>query len=159
MKYIFFLLVLFGIISCGANKPIIIQQFYPFNKMTDTSYSNNEIRTSKEDYFLVSNFKDNNSTIIYIDSFVGRHINKRLLEYNTYRMYFYKESRATNLIKIAENPRELDRYSRDHDLIFKYDWDDGKFRGRIKIKNGEQVEPAQTKLKFTIIQTQDSVKK
>ena len=159
MKYIFFLLVLFVFTSCGAYKPIIIQQFYPFNKMTDTSYSNNQVRTYKEDYFLISNFKNNNNTTLYIDSFAKSYINKALLRYNTYRMYFYKESRYTNLIKIAENPRELDRYSAGHDLVFYYTWLDGKFDSRVKIKNGEQVDPVQTKLKFTIIQIPDSAKK
>ena len=78
MKYILFSLLLFFLISCGSNQPIVIQQFYPFNKMTDTSYSNNHIRTYKEDYFLVSNCKDNSSTTLYIDSFVGKHINVEL---------------------------------------------------------------------------------
>ena len=65
-------------------------------------------------------------------------------------MIFYKESRYTNLIKIAENPRELDRYSVDHDLVFDYTWEDGKFDSRTEIKNGERIYPGQTKLKFTI---------
>ena len=97
---------------------------------------------------------------MHIDSFAGKHINADLLKYNTYRMYFYKESRYTNLIKIAENPREIDRYSNDHDLVFYYTWEDGKFDSRTKVKNGEWVEPAQTKLKFTIeLVSPDSAKK
>jgi len=150
MRLLFVSVVLFFLAGCSDNKPVIIQQFYPFNKMTDTSYDNNKIRTYKEEYFLVSNFKDNSATTVSIDSFVSKHINNTLLKYNTYSMIFYKESRYTNLIKIAENPREIDRYSNGHDLVFYYTWLDGKFDSRVKIKNGEQVEPVQTKLRFTI---------
>lgn len=136
--------------GCGDNKPVVIQQFYPFNKMTDTSYDNNQMRTLKEEYFLISNFKDNNSTILYIDSFVAKHVNADLIKFNTFRMYFFKESKLTNLIKIEENPRELDRYSNDHDLVFDYSWEEGKFQGRVRIKDGERIYPGQKKLKFTI---------
>ena len=153
MKCLVLMYTVFLITSCSSPKPIVIEQFYPFNKMTDTSYSNNMVRTIREDYFLISNFRDNISTMLYIDSFASKHINIELLKYNTYRMYFYKESRHTNLVKIVENPRELDRYSSDHDLVYDYTWVDGKFDGRIKIKNGEQVEPELPKYKYTLIYT------
>jgi len=159
MKPILFILVIFFLIEC-KNQPIVILQFYPYNKMTDTSYSNNQVRTLREDYFLISNFKGYNNSILYVDSFVGKHINPSLLQYNTYRMYFFKESRYTNLIKIEQNPRELDRYSASHDLVFQYTWIDGKFTGREKIKNGETIDPEQKKLQFTIEKVSaDSIKK
>ncbi len=159
MKYTVFIFAFFLLISCGTQKPIIIRQFYPFNKMTDTSYSNNVVRTIKEDYFLISNFRNDLSTTLYVDSFVRKYINIEILKYNTYRMYFYKETKYTNVEKIAENPRELDRYSSDHDLVYDYTWIDGKFEGRIKIRNGEQVEPELPKYNFTLIYTpEDSLK-
>ena len=93
-------------------------------------------------------YRNNNKTELFIDSFVNKHINPQLLQYNNYMMYFYKESSKTNLVKIKENPRELDRYSAGHDLVYHYEWIDGKFEGRVKIKNGEQVEPELGKYNF-----------
>lgn len=153
------LFTVFFLSGCKNNKPIVIQQFYPFNKMADTSLDRGNVRTYKEEYFLVSNFKDDEKSLFSIDSFVYKHISAELLKFNTYVMVFYKESSRTNLKKISENPRELDRYSAEHDLIFDYIWLDAKFDGRLRIKDGERIYPGHKKLHFTMEPIYDSVKK
>jgi hypothetical protein len=56
-------------------------------------------------------------------------------------MMFYKESDKTNVKNLSDNPRDLYRYSQDHDLIYEYFWMNGAFLARHKFKNGEIVEP------------------
>lgn len=57
-----------------------------------------------------------------IDSFVTKYTDRNEFSpfTNEIRMYFYKETKKTNLIEIKKNPRELDRYSNAHDLIYYY---------------------------------------
>lgn len=56
-------------------------------------------------------------------------------------MLFYKESTKTNIKNLSANPKDLYRYSQDHDLIYEYSWMNGKFLAKLKFKNGEIIEP------------------
>jgi hypothetical protein len=52
MKNISYLLLICVVIqSCFVNKPIIITQFYPYNKLIDTVYSLGKERIHYDDFF------------------------------------------------------------------------------------------------------------
>lgn len=54
-------------------------------------------------------------------------------------MVFYKRSSVTTIENIIANPRIIDRYSQDNDLIFSYEWVHGKSFSKFKFKNGRLV--------------------
>jgi len=73
-------------------------------------------------FFLVSNYKNSKNSIYLIDSFSNIFLKKNNFLPITERveLYFYKESNKTNLRAINANPREVDRYSNFHDLVWRF---------------------------------------
>lgn len=141
MKYnIVLLLMLF---SCVSNKEIIITEFYTDNVSVYKSIS----QTGKEiiyynNFFLVSNYSSNNKIEKKLDSFVLHYTLEMKYSDNLEeaRLWFYKESSRTNLISISQNPKEIDRYSNDHDLVYCYIIKGEGERIRERYKNGEVIE-------------------
>lgn len=101
-------------------------------------------RTYKFDFFLVNGYVDNKRSRMVIDSFVVKHKGDYPLKFDQYDMTFYKYSEETNVKNIIANPRVIDRYSQQHDLIYGYSWINGKLVSRMKWKNGEVVDPKGT---------------
>ena len=63
-------------------------------------------------------------------------------EYDQISFTFYKESNVTNENHLKENPRDLDRYSQQNDMIWMYNWQ--KKTNKIvayKFKDGEIIYP------------------
>ena len=97
---------------------------------------------SRADYYLVKGFRDTKNSELFIDSFVAREKAGDLQKYSNYAIVFFKESSQTNERNIIESQKKvIDRYSNDHDAIYEYDWNNGKFLTRFKIKNGLIVSP------------------
>jgi len=93
-------------------------------------------------FFLVSNYANSKKVEKEIDSFVVVFTSGNNYHANTaeIRLYFYKETSKTNLAVIKQNPRDIDRYSNEHDLIYYYAVKlDGTFE-REKYKQGEIIE-------------------
>ncbi len=139
---IYILLICILIQSCFVNKPIIITQFYPYNKLIDTVISLDKERIYYDNFFLISPYKESKEVENKIDSFVIEYTSSKSYPYNTeeIRLYFYKETKKTNLKAIKQNPREIDRYSNEHDLIFMYIIDNKGNTVRTKYKNGVEVD-------------------
>lgn len=158
MKFLLFLHIVF-LSSCCSTKPMEIIQFYPYKTIIDSSMDNGKLITGRDDFFLIKNYCDKKSTPIYLDSFVAINRNSEYLKLSYYSMSFFKETSKTNLEAIQRNPREIDRYSNDHDLVYTYTWRYGKYDGRRKIIDGEDVELKKSKIKITIEPMPDSLKK
>jgi hypothetical protein len=107
----------------------------------DTTIFKGRLTINRIDYYLVEDYSDNKHTEHLIDSFAYKNKHVNINDYGLYKMFFYKKSAKTNPKNLSENPRDLYRYSQDHDLIFMYNWINGKFAGRYKLKNGEIIEP------------------
>lgn len=57
-------------------------------------------------------------------------------------MTFYTRSTITNKEHLSLNPRDIDRYSQDHDMVWAYSWHKGNNATfRFKFKNGEIIDP------------------
>ncbi|MBD3750611.1 MAG: hypothetical protein IE931_14075 [Sphingobacteriales bacterium] len=65
----------------------------------------------------------------------------RIKEYDYITISIYKYSKKTNLENWKNNPRDIDRYSNEHDLIFCYVIHDNAERSisKSKYRNGEIV--------------------
>lgn len=140
MKNIIILIVVLQ--SCSPQKPIVITEFSTYTKSVYTDTSLGKEMTYFNSFFLISNYRDSKEVTMQLDSFVTTYILKNKYPETTekIRLYFYKETSKTNLVAIEQNPREIDRYSNDHDLVFYYAVKSNLEVERKKYKNGEVVE-------------------
>ena len=160
MRYL--LIALIFLQSCVADKPISITEFsaYTYNRLTDTSFWLGKERIYYHNFFLISNYRDNKLTRLKIDSFVVQYVSKNKYSPKTdeIRLSFYKETGRTNLDAIKRNPRELDRYSDQHDIVYYYAVKLNGSTVREKYKNGEVIESTEDipePPKFKIIKVPD----
>jgi hypothetical protein len=102
----------------------------------DTVKLGDLITTDKSNNFLVENFSDTKENEKYLDTFAFERKDKNFEEYTNYSIVFYKKSSITTIKNIKANPRIIDRYSQENDLIYKYVWIRGKFSNKYKYKNG-----------------------
>ncbi len=135
MKFIYFVLILFVLLfSCKIDSKLNEVKFEQLTtslyKEIDLSSDGNKIGTK---IFLV-NVTENQLTYIYnsIDSFVCLYKPIPNEGYYAFLFDFYRKSANTNNEKIAQNPREFDRYSIEFDHICSYQWD---FKSELFSKN------------------------
>ncbi len=105
----------------------------------DTVKSGNVITTDRSNNFLVLNFSDTKENEEYLDSFALKNKDEFFKKYTNYSIVFYKRSSVTTIANIRANPRIVDRYSQENDLIYKYVWVNGKFSYKYKYKKGVLV--------------------
>ena len=140
--FIFFLLITVSLAnnSCLTQKEMKIERLEIFDYI-DTIKDRNALLVSKGTHYLVENYCNSKKAQARLDSFVNKNRDSVLDKYSDYYMTFYNKSSKTNIANLTKNPRDLDRYSQDHDLLFMYWWSNGKFMKRYKFKNGEMVDP------------------
>jgi hypothetical protein len=92
-----------------------------------------------------------------VDSLISKFFFKKIKDstigkYDQISFTFYKESKFTNANNLIKNPRDLDRYSQQRDLIWMYYW--YKRSNKIiayKFKNGKITFPkSEVKIKDII---------
>lgn len=161
-RFVKVIIILTGLLqSCLPQKPIVIAEFSTYSKPIDTTISRGKEMIYFNGFFLVSNYKDSKKIALQLDSFVQAYTSKKNYPQSTeeIRFYFYKETSKTNLIEIERNPREVDRYSNEHDLIYYYAVKLNKEMVREKYKNGEIIEiipkPTTPTPKFKIEKVED----
>lgn len=150
---------LFLLQSCLTNKPITITEFTTYNKPVYSTISLGKEMIYYNNFFLVSNYRNHKQVEMELDSFVINFTSNQHYAEKTedIRLYFYKESSKTNLLAIERNPREVDRYSNAHDLVYCYIVKLNGSTVREKFKNGEVIETTAKNIrppKFKIIQRQ-----
>jgi hypothetical protein len=140
MKYLAIMILFLQ--SCISEKPISITEFSTYTYPISTTISLGKERIYYNNLFLVSNFRNNKKVELSIDSFVVKYTSDNCYSANTdeIRLYFYKETSKTNLTEIKKNPREVDRYSDRHDLVYCYIIKLDGSKVREKYKNGEVIE-------------------
>ena len=143
--------------SCVTEKSISITEFTTYDKTSYTTISLGKEMVYYNNFFLVSKYRNNERIETKIDSFVVGFIASKTYSSKTenIRLYFYKESSKTNLVAIEKNPREVDRYSNEHDLVYCYTVKLNGEKLREKFKNGDVIETTAKKIKtpkFKIIQ-------
>jgi hypothetical protein len=91
---------------------------------------------------LVRNYSSKKEVISVIDSFANNFLETGIFSPNReeVRMAFYKETSNTNIESIQANPREVDRYSNEHDLVWCFTLQRNNFLKKEKIKEGEVIE-------------------
>lgn len=95
----------------------------------------------KQEYFIVTGFKNNEKTIDSIKAFVRVNKDSNCLKYRHYSMNFFRESSYTNESHLAETPRDFVRHSQPEDQFMVFTWGGGKFLAMDRIKDGYKVYP------------------
>ena len=141
-RLIIFFLSVFVLESCDHSQQTLSISPLPMLDIRDSLEVDGIKTFSRADYYLVKGFRDTKNSELIIDSFVARKKAGDLDKYSNYAIVFFKESSQTNERNIIESQKKvIDRYSNDHDAIYEYDWNNGKFLTRFKIKNGLIVSP------------------
>lgn len=90
--------------------------------------------------FLVTNYTSNKNSEKQIDSFVNCQ-NNSFKQIDNINLFFYKISKKTNSANWKKNPRDIDRYSNEHDFIFNYviskNNDSTRSTSKFKYRNGK----------------------
>lgn len=126
-------LIIYGCVNHDAIRFLSITQF----NAVDTLINKDKISYHKKENFIVEHYSENEMNEKAIDS-VG--MNPRDSNYKSIQdlqIVFYKSSSKTNLKNLKDNPRDIVRYSQDHDLIYIYYHSSGKFLFKQKWHNGE----------------------
>ncbi|MDB5132764.1 MAG: hypothetical protein JWR02_2513 [Mucilaginibacter sp.] len=161
MKYLTICFALFiSLCSClNAGRKMSVISL----RMMDTvvSYKDNgkTISSNKFEYFLIKDYRNNRESQAYIDNFSKKNKNPEFKKYTYYHMIFYKESDETNIESIRRYIQAKGNFYQNlDDLIYTYDWYNGKFLARYKFDNGKIIESkSRVTIKNVPIQA-DSVK-
>ncbi len=95
----------------------------------------------KQEYFIVTGFKNNDKIIDSIKAFVESNKDSNCLKYKFYSMSFFEESKYTNEDHLAQIPRDFVRHSQPEDQFLIFSWGGGKFLAMDRIKDGYKVYP------------------
>lgn len=142
MKSVLKLIVVLFFTSCngqlikkeGNDK---IKELKMFQK---TYFLNGEV--CKNLVFIVDYNSSSSSIDTSISSYVKKIIDTIKGNYNQIGFSFYLRSKITNEEHLKKNPRDLDRYSQENDLLWMYTWEKKKNKmTRFKFKNGEIIYP------------------
>ncbi len=133
---ILFIFIIAFFTSCTVRQSNIA--VIPLEKFTsvDTIVFKGKKVMHKTASFIISNWKEDKKSLHALDCFVISSIDSNIYSYGQYTMIFYKESDITNIRHLSENPRDLDRYSQDNDMIYNYIWFNGKLSMISEIKDG-----------------------
>lgn len=134
-------IIIGSITGCFAKKETLSFQSLDFLDSKDSSVFKSELVVSQARYFLVHGYKNKRQIDITIDSFAKKINSEDSSGVNQYSVFFYKKSSETTYENLQKNPRVLDRHSNTHDLLFEFQWWNGKFLIRHKFKNGKISEP------------------
>ena len=143
MKIIIAIFLLLTIIcSCKQSPKPQFVQFTTYTKEVDSFVSLDKMRVIYNYFFLVKNYSSKKENISMVDSFANQFLNTGKFSPNReeVRLWFYKETSKTNIESIRANPREVDRYSNEHDLVWGFTLQRNNFLRREKFKNGEVIE-------------------
>jgi hypothetical protein len=111
----------FGIQNLAERTLLSFQE----NVIKDQGYDQKNYRLLDLNLDTIKNV--NGSVINAIDSCAKALAGENIIKYSNLSIIFYKRSDVTNKAHLKENPRDIDRYSQDNDMIFIYKWSMGKF--------------------------------
>jgi len=117
--------------------------FIPVKELLDidTTMFKGKTNIHKQEVYFIDHYRDDSLAVKTIDSFVNKNKDPLLQTYGGYSVTFYKLSDETNIINIIANPKVIDRYSNQNDLLYSYKWLQGMFLDRYKYEDGVIIEP------------------
>lgn len=134
--------------SCCSEKKITFSLFKSDHSIKEKP-NGNHFNDLLEIYILkdYSNCKVSDAQI---DRFISKRRITLIRDYDYITIYLYKYSRKTNPENWKNNPRDIDRYSNNHDLIFCYVIHDDTKRSisKSKYRNGKIVGWDKNKIKI-----------
>lgn len=133
MKKVRVFFLAFLLYGCTSKEPSFMIEQLRMLSLTDTAIDRGSLLVTKNESFLVKGYHNKDSVSI-LEFAKAREDSGN--NYTEYIMFFYKESKKTNPENITKNPKIIDRYSNENDLICTYHWN--KF-GLIKYETKEDA--------------------
>ena len=102
-----------------------------------TILQNGSISVGKSGHYFVTGFENYEKDINKIDSFICTKSNETdsiIKKIDTYQIWFFKKSDITNNEHLKAQERDLERYSKQVDLLCIYQWYNSNFLGRHDLK-------------------------
>lgn len=132
-NYFYIIFVSLCLVGCKKKKVsfVSLTQF----ETIDTVFVNNEMNINKQLLYLINDYNDSDETSKLVDSCAYAVAGKNPAKFTNFKIIFYKVSDITNISHLRDNPRDIDRYSQEHDMLYSYDWINGKFAGKSYMKN------------------------
>lgn len=139
-KHFWLLIICVPLYICCKKKELII---VPIESLNSTRTVNKEGKNyiNKTNYFLVKGYDNHQTAIEAVNKFIVSHKDTDYARYDNYSMFFYKESDQTTIENIKTNPKIIDRYSNENDLLYDFLWNKGKFIKMFRHKGGVLIEP------------------
>ena len=126
-----FLAIVAFLYSCKREEVsfVMLKQY----ESLDSIRTGNEIYIVKHYSVVVNNYREDDKVTASIDSFAHVLMGSKPYKYVNLSIVFYKSSDVTNVEHLKENPRDIDRYSQDNDMIYVYEWSKGNLWRKEKI--------------------------
>ena len=139
-KFKVLLICILGL-SCNnkLSNNVSIEKFTPISEI-DSTIDRGKILYFKHENFIIHNFRRNNAMKKFVDEYVEKIKGNSPLKYNQYNILFYKHSSITNVKHLKSNPRDLYRYSQEHDAVYLYVFINNK-KSFYEYKNGKMMNP------------------
>lgn len=131
--------LLLSIFSCKERKSIKILSLKQFDTTDSLRSKEGVISYHRTENFIVENNYATLENKKFLDSVGKAPLAPSLKNFQDFQRIFYKSSDQTNLKALKENPRDLVRYSQNHDLISIYYFSKGKFLFKQEWSDGEIV--------------------
>jgi hypothetical protein len=157
-KVYLLMFIISGFCACKAQKPFtekdIVELQHQYTKV-DTS---NKINVAgqvmyrfKERYFIINNFDDFNDTLV--TGYAKKRFDEIDTLIRTIDICFFKASEYTNIEHLQKTPRDIDRYSSQNDLVYRFRREPYKTSPiqMFKYKDGVNLTEKEAKIKITNI--------
>jgi len=128
-KYFYIIVISLACFSCNRKEVsfISLKQF----DRTDTTFSNNEVHINSRLHYIIDDYNESDQALKAMDSCAKAVAGTKPKDFTNFTIVFYKSSDMTNVLHLKSNPRDIDRYSQENDMMYSYKWVDGKFIGRL----------------------------
>jgi hypothetical protein len=129
MRQVLFVTVLVSLLSCkrelGGGEMEIVT--IPILANIDSVSVEAKYLKYCTEYFLISKYQPNEENELAVDNFVCNNLGEKPKLFHDYSIIFFNKTDKTNGEYLSINPKELDRYSIQHDRVLEYTWNSGDF--------------------------------
>jgi hypothetical protein len=132
-NYLYFIGLAVCFYSC-TGKQVKFTPLTQFNH-TDTVFVSGKMQFNRTVTYIINDYRDNKETLKAMDSCAKVVAKNEFKGFTYFGVIFYKSSDITNVAHLKENPRDIDRYSQENDMLFYYVWLNGKFYERKNMQD------------------------
>jgi|GEM_PF-3157832 len=133
-------LLLWLLLLAGCTEKVVEKEDFKIERLhhpysRDYYTPGDSTKKDKEVYFIVSGCRENRNCENTIDSFVCNYVRDSVMQYTYYTVLMLRKSEKSNQEYLDRVPRDLDRYSLDKDILFKYSFYNGNLKGKTTYRD------------------------